>query len=127
MEWLYKNKVVTDIPTDSICFVYKITNTITGKAYIGKKQLYSTRKIKGKRTKRESDWRVYYGSNKELLSDISVYGAEHFRREILHYCTRKGEASYYEAKYQFSYDVLLNPDQWYNTWIMCRIHRKHLG
>ena len=126
MEWLYNNKKITNIPDDAIAFVYRITNMVTGKSYIGKKQLYSYRKVKRKRTKRESDWRVYFGSNKELLADILLYGTESFRRDILHFCSKKGEASYYEAKYQFEFDVLRHPDLWYNTWIMCRIHQKHL-
>ena len=126
MEWLYNNKKITNIPDDAIAFVYRITNMVTGKSYIGKKQFYSYRKVKRKRTKRESDWRVYFGSNKQLLADITLYGAEQFRRDILHFCSKKGEASYYEAKYQFEFDVLRHPDLWYNTWIMCRIHQKHL-
>jgi len=41
-------------------------------------------------------------------------------------CKTKGECSYYEAKKQFEYDVLLN-DEFYNEFIGCKIHSKHLG
>jgi Putative endonuclease segE, GIY-YIG domain len=68
----------------------------------------------------------YYGSNKELLHDIATLGGEHFQREILHLCANKGRCNYLEAKLQFQYGVLEHPDKFYNDWIMCKVHRKHL-
>lgn len=128
--WYYQNNETVEIPEGSYGFVYKIKNNISGKEYIGKKFFYSskTKQLKGKkkRVKVESDWKSYYGSNEELKNDVKTLGPENFSREILTLCSNKGECSYYETKFQFQYDVLLKPENFYNTWIMCRIHRKHL-
>lgn len=128
--WLYQNQEFKEIPDKVVCFVYMITNNLTGKRYIGKKKFYfqKTKQVKGKKKKfkAESDWRDYYGSNDQLNSDVRVYGAENFTREILKLCTMQSESSYYEAKYQFEYDVLLHPSLWYNEWLSVKITRKHL-
>jgi hypothetical protein len=126
--WLYDNVEFTDVG-EYVGFVYLITNLTNGRKYIGKKNFYftKTRTIKGKRkrTKVESDWRDYYGSNKELQADVELLGKDLFKREILKLCNSKGEFGYYEAKYQFENNVL-EEDNWYNTWIMVRVHKKHL-
>ena len=47
--WLYENKVIEkieDFPENTFGFIYKITNTETGKFYIGKKQLISQTNVK---------------------------------------------------------------------------------
>lgn len=128
--WLYEGKEFSDVPNNIVGYVYKITNELTGKQYIGKKLFTAAKRkqVKGKsrRIRVESDWRGYFGSNKELLHDVTTNGPAHFRREILHLCTTKGQCSYYEAKLQFELGVLENPDKFYNDWIMCKIHRKHL-
>ena len=126
--WFYNGEYYDTIG-DYVGFVYLITNQTNGKKYIGKKNFYftKTRTIKGKRkrSKVESDWQDYYGSNKELQADVELLGKENFKREILKLCKSKGEFGYYEAKYQFENNVLEN-DEYYNTWIMCRVHKKHL-
>ena len=126
--WLYDNAEFTDVG-EYVGFVYLITNLTNGRKYIGKKNFYftKTRTIKGKRkrTKVESDWKDYYGSNKELQADVEFLGKDLFERKILKLCKSKGEFGYYEAKYQFENNVLEN-DEYYNTWIMCRVHKKHL-
>jgi hypothetical protein len=126
--WLYNNVEFTDVG-DYVGFVYLITNLTNGRKYIGKKNFYfsKTRTIKGKRkrSKVESDWRDYYGSNKELQADVELLGKDLFERKILKLCKSKGEFGYYEAKYQFENNVLEN-DDYYNTWIMVRVHKKHL-
>ena len=128
--WLHEDKQFEEIPEKAVGFVYIITNTTTGKKYIGKKLFTrsKSRQVKGKRKKFtvESDWREYYGSNKELLHDVETHGRESFRRDIVHICYSRGQCSYYEAKLQFQYGVLENPELFYNDWIMCRVHRKHL-
>ena len=128
--WLYEDKEFTEVPDNIIGFVYRITNLQTGRQYIGKKLFTFARKksVKGKRkrVRVESDWREYYGSNKELAHDIATHGPGHFQREILHLCTTKGWCSYLEAKLQFQYGVLEHPDKFYNDWVMCKVHRKHL-
>ena len=126
--WFYKGEYFDTIG-DYVGFVYEITNQITGRKYIGKKNFYfsKSKQVKGKkkRFKVESDWQDYYGSNKELAADVEKFGKENFKREILMLCKSKGDFAYYEAKYQFDNNVLESPD-YYNSWIMCRIHKKHL-
>jgi hypothetical protein len=128
--WMYENREFTEVPENIIGFVYKITNTITGRQYIGKKLFSFARKksVKGrkKRIRVESDWRDYYGSNKELLHDVATHGAGCFQREILYLCANKGQCNYLEAKLQFLHGVLERPDDFYNDWIMCKVHRKHV-
>lgn len=127
--WLYENVEFTEA-SDNVGFVYSITNLKTGREYIGKKLFNAARRkiVKGKKKRFtvESDWREYYGSNKELLHDVAMHGPENFHREILRLCKTKGQCSYFEAKMQFDLGVLEHPEKFYNTWIMCRIHQKHL-
>ena len=131
--WLYEGQPFTsDMIGDYIGFVYQITNLDNGKKYIGKKWFWSTKKLpplKGKKRKRtvvkESDWNKYYGSSEEVKLLVEQQGPETFKREILRLCSTKGECTYYEAKYQFDFDVLLR-DDYYNEFIGCKIHSKHL-
>jgi hypothetical protein len=37
MSWYYQNQLITELPEDCVGFVYCITNTTTGRMYIGKK------------------------------------------------------------------------------------------
>lgn len=105
-----------------------ITCTLTSKKYVGKKifQFAKARRVKRRvnriRFKVESDWRTYYGSNKELCEDVVKHGADKFTREILHLCKNKFECSYLEASEQFARDVLRR-DDFYNTWISVRVSR----
>lgn len=140
MTWTHNNLPFEEIPDGAIGFVYLITNTVNGKLYIGKKNFYAAhttqktvvvkstglKKKKKIRGKKESDWKSYYGSSNDVKKDVDAIGTENFKREILRICTGKGELSYYEAKYQFEYDVLLKPDLYYNNWISCRVQRIHL-
>lgn len=110
-------------------FVYIIENLANGRSYIGKKGFTfgKTRQVnkKKRRYRAESDWRTYHGSSEELLRDVEYYGEKCFRRTILHLCRSKGEASYLEAREQFVRDVLLR-DDYYNTWVSCRVRNSHL-
>jgi len=127
----YDPEIVPDV---FVGMVYRIKEVDSGMMYIGKKLLWNRRKTKvktksgGTKTKyvtKESDWRKYYGSNKLLQERVQEYGEDKYHREILKFCKTKGECSYYEAKYQFEYDVLLR-DDYYNEYIQCRINAKHL-
>jgi hypothetical protein len=126
--WIHKNKEFTD-PENWYGFIYEITNNVTGKKYIGRKYFTQskTRQVKGKkkRSRVESDWRDYWGSNKSLLADIDKYGKENFTRKILLLCESRGNTNYWEAKFQFDNNVLLD-DNYYNDWIMIKTHRKHI-
>ncbi|RVK79361.1 hypothetical protein CN157_09220 [Sinorhizobium meliloti] len=133
MTWLYRGKPFTSDDIGAYhSFVYKITDKETGKFYVGKKQLFSTRKLpplKGQKRKRtvvkESDWLSYFGSNDVLKALVEEHGPDRFNREILHLCKSKGEASFMEALEQFAHDVLRRDDS-FNDWIIVKVHRKHL-
>ena len=132
LNWYYQGKEYSTTPEDYHGFVYIITEIDTGKMYVGKKFFWKpktlpitkTRKRRVK-TRVESDWRNYYGSSKEVQQLVESNGKDKYKREILKLCLTKGECSYYEAKYQFEYDVLLN-DEFYNELISCRIHSRHV-
>lgn len=121
--WLYHNKPFEETLIEkNVGFVYIITNTINEKQYIGKKL------FKHRRNKKlvESDWRTYFGSNKILQEEVKTLGENYFTKEIIRLGRTKSECSYYEAKLQFEKDVLLNPEKFYNDWILIRVTRKHL-
>lgn len=130
MTWTYEGKPFTTAPEDYQGFVYRITDE-EGKMYIGKKFFWKpkilpvtkTRKRR-KRTVVESDWQTYYGSNETLKERVKNEGEYH--REILRLCKTKGDCSYYECKFQFENDVLLD-DRYYNNFIGCKIHARHLS
>ncbi len=111
-------------------FVYQITEVDTGKKYIGKKFFWKSKILpvtktrkRRKRTRVQSDWQDYYGSSEQVK--LLVEEGKEFRRDILRLCKTKGECSYYEAKLQFENDVLLR-DDYYNEFIGCKIHAKHI-
>lgn len=128
--WAYNGKEFTEDMIGDYCgFVYLITNLSSGRKYIGKKQFYSAKtkqvKKKKKKFKVTSNWQTYFGSSEILLKDVIMYGEENFSREIIHLCRSKGECSYLESKEQFQRSVL-ESDEYYNTWIMCRVRKSHI-
>ena len=82
--WMYEGKPFTsDDIGDYYGFVYRITNTITQRSYIGRKYFVQKRKPRGskRRVTSESDWKKYYGSSDDLKQDIRRDGKDSFRRE----------------------------------------------
>ena len=138
MVWLYENTQIETLPEDCVGFVYLITNNVTGRKYIGKKLAkfsktsYRVVKLKNGNKKRkkikskiDSDWQLYYGSNDQLNRDIAELGSDNFTREILFYCKSKAECSYIEAREQFNHRVL-ESDDYYNGQISVRVHGSHI-
>ena len=138
MTWIYQGNPVEVLPDDCVGFVYLITNLVSGRKYIGKKlakfskTTYKTVKLKNGTKKKkkikskiDSDWLTYYGSNDELNKDVTALGAENFTREILYLCKSKAECSYIEAREQFTHRVLESKD-WYNGQISVRVHGSHI-
>jgi len=138
MSWLFESAIVESLPEDCVGFVYLITNTVSGRKYIGKKlakfskttvrtvKLKNGNKKKKKiRSKIDSDWQMYYGSNDELKKDIQTLGADKFTRQILYYCKSRAECSYIEAREQFRHQVL-ESDDYYNGHIQVRVHGSHI-
>ena len=89
MTWYYQDTIIEELPEDCVGFVYLITNVTSGRKYIGKKlakfsktsykvvKLKNGAKKKKKiRSKIDSDWREYYGSNLELNADVLKLGKE---------------------------------------------------
>lgn len=122
-------------------YIYKTTNLLTGKFYIGKKAyLHKKRKkltkkelaaitTKGRKPKYkveyvDSDWKNYFGSSIELKADIEKYGKENFKVEKIMDCKTKKSLSYWETYYQFHYDVLRQ--ETYNGNILGRFYRKDI-
>jgi hypothetical protein len=132
------------IPSWAIGFVYSIQNTETGKLYIGKKALYSTKKSaigkrelaknkveatdkrkvkKVKTVTRDSDWLYYNSSNKELAAEI-LANPERFTKHILEFCYSNIHLTYTEQKYQYIHCVLEQAS--YNDNIAGKIFRESL-
>ena len=128
--WKINNQTLDEVPENAEGFVYRITNVITGKYYIGRKSFWSrtTKKIKGRKNrkhfKNESNWRSYCSSSKLLKEDIKTLGIENFKFEILKICRTKKQMSYYENKFQFLFEVLETDT--YNENILGKFFRKDI-
>jgi len=111
-------------------FIYIIENLLDQKVYIGRKYFTKagTRQVKGKKrkTRKESDWKDYYGSSPRLLEDIEKLGKENFKRTVIRLCTTRGETNYWEAKLQFLMGVL-ESDNFYNDNILVKFTRRNIG
>tara|TARA_B100001778_G_C18572547_1_gene623329 strand:- start:296 stop:748 length:453 start_codon:yes stop_codon:yes gene_type:complete len=148
MNWTYHGDEMTEctqFPKNTFGFVYKITHIPTGKSYIGKKVLFYNRKVKvtkkdlliyegvkgrkptHKRVTKESDWKTYYGSNKLLKEVMDKEPIENFERTIIKLAPNKKLLTYYETQYQFVYQVLEKPDQFYNDNILGKFYSKDLA
>jgi hypothetical protein len=129
--WLYNGEPILEPPDGIFGFCYSITNILTGRSYIGKKQFISKRskKVVGKRNRKhtikESDWKDYWSSCDELKEDIKKLGQENFRREIIRLCPTKRDLTFGEIELQIKNDVLTTTletgeRKYYNKNIMSR-------
>lgn len=135
MFWIYKNKKIDNLdkfPKECFGFIYEIVHLQSGKKYIGKKQLMSNRTLpplKGQKRKRkvvkESDWKTYYGSQKEIKELVKENRGEGFKREILQFCFTKKQLTYYELKWQFAKGVL-ESDDYLNDNLLGKFFKKDL-
>jgi len=143
--WTYKNEpmeTLSSFPQGTFGFIYRVTHTPSGKAYIGKKVLMYQKKIKltkkelleyshvagrkpaYKLAMTESDWQTYYGSNKEIVAMLKEGKKDEFKREILCLTSNKKLLTYYETKYLFIYQVLEKPDEFFNDNILGKFYRR---
>ena len=127
MPWKFQGKTIETLPEDCEGFVYLITNTTNGKMYVGKKLAKFKKprpplkgRINKRRSKVESDWKDYWGSNDHLLEDVAQLGKNKFTRQILYICNSRGAMSYLEAREQFERRVL-ESDEYYNGIINVRV------
>jgi len=133
--WFYQDKVIDnieDMPRGTFGFIYEVQHIPTGRRYIGKKVLEFNRTLpplKGTKRKRkvvkESDWKTYYGSHKEIKDLIKENKQDEFRREILMYVSSKKLLTYYETKFLFIKEVLEpNGNSYINDNILAKFYRK---
>jgi len=123
--WILEENVTID--ENTFGFIYEITNTVTNKKYIGKKQCQSRIKrkpLKGKTRNRidykESDWKSYTSSSNDLNEELKKYGKDKFIFKILRTCDSKWALAYFEIKEQIDKDVLFK-EEYHNGIINCRI------
>ena len=145
MSWTYKGetvKEIIDFPPNSYGFIYVITHKPTNKKYIGKKVLYFSKKVKigkkelakmqnvvGRRPAyriaiKESDWLNYYGSQKELKQLLAESKVNEFERIIVKVVPNKKLLTYFETKYQFIYQVLEKPEEFFYDNILGKFYTK---
>ena len=126
--WTYNGKVFESEDINNYYgFIYRITNTVNGHDYVGRKYFKTIKKrppLKGKKNKRretvETDWKEYWGSSARLVEDMTRLGKDKFTREIIHLCKSRGETNYMEAYYQFKEGVLLKENN-YNGIIQIKL------
>jgi hypothetical protein len=93
-------------------FIYRIIELNTGREYVGKKQFHRnlTKAVKGRKNrkhyKKESDWRTYTSSSKELNAAIILNGKENYKFLIVSLHKTKGSLHYKEVEMQIFEDVL---------------------
>ena len=126
--WIYNGKTFeSEDINEYYGFIYRITNTVNGHDYVGRKYFKTIKKrppLKGKKNKRretvETDWKEYWGSSARLVEDMARLGKDKFTREIIHLCKSRGETNYMEAYYQFKEGVLLKENN-YNGIIQIKL------
>ena len=130
--WIFEGRAFLSEDIDDLYgFVYRITNNLNGREYIGRKYFWSHRKPPGKkrRVKKESDWKKYYGSCPELKEDIEQFGRQNFSRTILSLHKTPGKTNFEETRQLFINGVLTESldngvPRYYNSNILSRYFRK---
>lgn len=149
--WTHNTIPVPDIanmPEGTYGFIYEVKHIPTGRKYIGKKVLYFERNKKlgkkeledlkaerkaagiGGRTPAkklvvvESDWKTYYGSQKEIIQLVKDGNEQDFQRTILQYVPNKKQLTYFETKYLFIKGVLEDTNDYINDNILGKFYRK---
>lgn len=129
--WLYNGRELTDEDVKGhYGFIYEIECLENSKLYLGRKYFTKagTKQVKGKKrkTRKESDWKDYYGSSPRMLEDVEKFGKDKFVRRIVRLCKTRGETNYWEAKLQFANEVL-ESDKYYNDNILVKFTRRNIG
>jgi len=150
--WTYKDQKVNtikDLPANTYGFIYEVTHLPTGRKYLGKKVLYFKRNVKiGKRELaklkqerkkkgiggrppkkkqviKESDWKTYYGSQKEIKKLVENEDKSNFKREILQISFDKKHLTYLETKILFTREVL-EKQEYFNDNILGKFYSKDI-
>ena len=139
------------MPKGTYGFIYETLHKPSGLKYIGKKVLYfernkrlgkralealrEERKAKGiggrtplkQKIVKESDWRDYYGSHKDVLKFVkeSKDLRSDFEKRILEFVPTKKLLTYFECKHLFINGVLEhNNEQYMNDNVLGKFYRK---
>lgn len=123
VQWTHKGKNTFDIPPLAIGFVYRI-DLEDGRYYIGKKNLTSTRGRGKKAVTKESNWKTYCSSSKEL-KEIIKNGNINYKKEILEFCFSKAELTYRETASIICLGALID-DKSLNGWVKATIFKRFL-
>lgn len=131
--WHYNGEILADVPESipegAVGFVYIITRIDSGRKYIGKKLLKfsRTKVVKGKKKKMlvESDWKTYFGSNSELLTELAEVGPDQYKRDIIKFCFSKSECNYEETRHIMEHRALFS-DDYYNSWVTVKVTKSHI-
>jgi hypothetical protein len=121
---LVKWQGLTPKPSEFFGFIYRVTNMLDGRRYIGKKQYH---RPNPKRSRKKpiadttgkwnpdhwlaSDWATYTGSCKELNADIKEHGMHNFTFEIIAQCACRGDLSYTEVEMLVKLNTLTLRDE----------------
>ena len=111
--WIMDGKPFTEVPDKAFGFVYQITNTKTGKKYLGRKQFTSTRRKPLTKTQKKAGRVKRTVINKPLNEDIKNKGKDIFLFEILVVCYTRGQLNYCEENLQHLFQVVFD-DTYYN-------------
>ena len=149
--WTYESQPIeniSDMPLNTYGFIYEVEHIPSGRRYLGKKVLYfernkrlgiralaalkEERKLKGiggrtplkQKVVTESDWKTYYGSQKEILQLVKEGKTTDFSRKILKYVRDKKQLTYFECKYLFINEVLETSNKYINDNILGKFYRK---
>ena len=149
--WWYEGKIITDIsdmPDNTYGFIYEVLHKPTDRKYLGKKVLFfernvrigkretealkEERKAKGiggrvpakKKVIKESDWKDYYGSHKDIVKLVKEGKEFEFERKILTFVPNKKLLTYYECKYLFIKEVLEERNNYINDNILGKFYKK---
>ena len=118
--WQFDNQQISSslqLPPGSLGFIYRITNHVDNRIYIGKKYI-----------NRGTPWHKYWGSSKELTGDIKRLGVynhalciTYFSRDILQTCDTNIRMTYWEVWWQCHYNVLTTDS--YNKSILGKFYK----
>ena len=121
--WTYQGKEDFEVPESAIGFVYRIDVIGTPFYYYGKKNLTSTRGRGKKKVTKESTWRTYESSSKEIKGLIKA--GKKIKKEILEFAYSKSELTLLETKHIVCNNCIEDENS-LNRWVYCRVYQKHI-
>lgn len=140
-KWIYNGAPLTEPPDGAWGFLYMVR--WSEGYYIGQKSFWSVRntkiskkrateiysgrgpKKKKEKVQKESDWRTYKTSSKEVKELVGLRGENAFEWIILDFAVSKTDLTYKETQYILCHDCLKD-ERCYNNWVTARIHKNNL-